>query len=247
MSIALDVNSATVAYGDLVALRDVSIKIRPGEIVCVIGPNGAGKSTLMSAIAGGVPMKPGQVTIFGEDTKGRTPTQIAQLGASMVPEGRHAFNTLTVLDNLRVGGMLRGGSRQIAADIERVFALFPRLRERSNSLAGRLSGGEQQMLVVARALMTRPKLMMIDEPSLGLAPLITEQIYKTLLELRKEQGLTLMINEQSSDRVLKYADRIYVIRSGRIQLEGNSADLAGGVEIKRAYFGFDAQLEGAVK
>ncbi|REF73424.1 ABC transporter ATP-binding protein [Paracoccus versutus] len=241
----LEVLSANVSYGDMVALRDVSIYVQEGEAVCVIGPNGAGKSTLMTAIAGGVGLRSGHIRLNGESIAGVKPEDIAALGVTMVPEGRHVFGTLTVTDNLRIGGMLKSSSRQIADDIERTFEIFPRLRERSGSLAARLSGGEQQMLVVARGLMTRPRLMMIDEPSLGLAPMITEQIYHTVLEMRSRDGLTLLINEQSSERILKHADRIYVLRGGRVQLEDLAVNLRDGKAISQAYFGFHPQDEGA--
>jgi len=170
----------------------------------------------------------------------RKPERIARLGLSMVPEGRQVFGTLTVEENLKVGGYLCGGARASAAAMERVAGYFPRLKERWRGQAGRLSGGEQQMLAIGRALMTRPKLVMVDEPSLGLAPRIVDQVYEILLSLREREGLTLLINEQSSHRILRHADRIYVIRNGVIQLHGAAADLGDEVAIKAAYFGFAA-------
>lgn len=245
MSCVLEVSAAKVSYGEMVALRGVSIFVEEGEAVCVIGPNGAGKSTLMTAIAGGIGLYSGHIRLNGQSIAGIKPEEIAALGVTMVPEGRHVFGKLSVTDNLRIGGMLKGSRRQIADDIDRMFEIFPRLSERSDTLAARLSGGEQQMLVVARALMTRPRLMMIDEPSLGLAPKITEQIYRTVLEMRSRDGLTLLINEQSSERILRHADRIYVLRGGRVQLEDRAANLTDGRAISQAYFGFHPQSEGA--
>ncbi len=234
----LEIDDIHVSYGRLRALKGISLTVAQGEIVCLIGPNGAGKSTTLAAIAGGVAPSKGHVRLDGRDLHGVRPELIARLGVSLVPEGRHVFGTLTVAENLRVGTYMRADRSGVAADIERVLEMFPRLRERIGSPAGRLSGGEQQMLVIARALLTRPRLLLVDEPSLGLAPKIVDQVYEILLAARKQEGLTLLINEQSSHRILKHADRIYVIRNGHIQLHGTAADLADGEAIKRAYFGF---------
>jgi branched-chain amino acid transport system ATP-binding protein len=174
----------------------------------------------------------------GADLAGQRPEQIARLGVSLVPEGRHVFGTLTVAENLRVGTYMRADRRGVSSDYDRVLGLFPRLRDRIGSPAGRLSGGEQQMLVIARALLTKPRLLLVDEPSLGLAPKIVDQVYEILLAARQSEGLTLLVNEQSSHRILKHADRIYVIRSGHIQLHDRAANLQDGEAIKRAYFGF---------
>ncbi len=239
MSTLLDVDRISVRYGNLVALREASLTVAEGEVVCIIGPNGAGKSTTLAAIAGGVTPFSGDIRLAGETILGRQPEQIARLGLSLVPEGRHVFGTLTVDENLRIGGFVQGDRAAARADLDRMFTLFPRLAERRHMPAGRLSGGEQQMLVVARAVMTRPRLLLVDEPSLGLAPRIVDQIYEMLLDLRQRANLTLLINEQSSNRILKHADRIYVLRSGRIQLEGRAADLKDGEAIRSAYFGFE--------
>jgi branched-chain amino acid transport system ATP-binding protein len=234
----LEINDIHVSYGRLRALKGVSLSVNKGEIVCLIGPNGAGKSTTLAAVAGGVAPHRGGIRLEGADLAGVRPEQIARMGVSLVPEGRHVFGALTVAENLRVGTYMRADKGAIAADYDRVLALFPRLRERINSPGGRLSGGEQQMLVIARALLTRPRLLLVDEPSLGLAPRIVDQVYEILLAARQAEGLTLLINEQSSHRILKHADRIYVIRNGHIRLHDLAANLQDGEAIKRAYFGF---------
>lgn len=239
----LTVSDLHVRYGELVALRGVDISVGEGEVVCVIGPNGAGKSTTLAAIAGGVRPFKGDVALSGESVVGRPAEAIARLGVSLVPEARHIFGTLTVRENLLIGGQIHGDRAKAKEDIERMLSVLPRLAERINYPAGRLSGGEQQMLAIARAVMTRPRLLLVDEPSLGLAPLIVEQIYEILLDLRKERNLTLLINEQSSNRILKFADRIYVLRSGAIQLEGTAEELADGHAIRQAYFDFATETK----
>jgi branched-chain amino acid transport system ATP-binding protein len=239
----LEVDDIHVNYGRLRALKGVSLSVAEGEVVCLIGPNGAGKSTTLSTVAGGVSPHRGSITLAGAPLVGVRPEQIARLGVSLVPEGRHVFGTLTVAENLRVATYMRQDRAAVAQDYDRVLALFPRLLERIGSPAGRLSGGEQQMLVIARALLTRPRLLLVDEPSLGLAPKIVDQVYEILLAARQSEGLTLLINEQSSHRILKHADRIYVIRSGHIQLHDTAANLRDGEAIKRAYFGFGEEAE----
>jgi branched-chain amino acid transport system ATP-binding protein len=239
MTTLLEIDRINVRYGNLVALRDVSVTVAEGEVVCIIGPNGAGKSTTLAAVAGGVTPFSGDIRLAGQSILGQQPEQIARLGLSLVPEGRHVFGTLTVEENLKIGGFVQAERSAAKADLERMLTLFPRLAERRHMPAGRLSGGEQQMLVVARAVMTRPRLLLVDEPSLGLAPRIVDQIYEMLLDLRKRANLTLLINEQSSNRILKHADRIYVLRGARIQLEGTAAELQDGEAIRSAYFGFE--------
>ncbi len=234
----LEVDNIHVNYGRLQALRGVSITVRQGEIVCLVGPNGAGKSTTLAAIAGGVAPHTGRIMLEGRALGGVPPEAIARLGVSLVPEGRHVFGTLSVAENLRIGTFQRRDRSGVNADFERILEHFPRLRERLQQPAGRLSGGEQQMLVIGRALMTRPRLVMVDEPSLGLAPKIVDQVYEILLRLRRDGDLTLLINEQSSERVLKFADRIYVMRGGRIHLHDLAANLQDGKAIQHAYFGF---------
>jgi branched-chain amino acid transport system ATP-binding protein len=236
----LEVEDIHVNYGRAAALRGVSLRVDQGEVVCILGPNGAGKSTTLAAIAGGVRPHRGSIHFDRASLTGKPPEAICRLGVSLVPEGRHVFVTLSVEENLRIGSYQRRDRAGIEADFEQALDLFPRLRERLSQPAGRLSGGEQQMLVICRALMTRPRLMMIDEPSLGLAPKIVDQVYEALLERRRQEGVTLLINEQSSERVLKFADRVYVLRSGSMRLEGRAADLRDGADIMRAYFGFEA-------
>jgi branched-chain amino acid transport system ATP-binding protein len=219
-------------------LKGVSLSVQRGEIVYLIGPNGAGKSTTLAAIAGGVIPHRGDITLEGTSLIGKRPEQVARLGISLVPEGRHVFGTLTVAENLRIASYMRTDRGAVAADYDRLLSMFPRLKERIGSPASSLSGGEQQMLVIARALLTRPRLLLVDEPSLGLAPRIVDQVYEILLAARQAEGLTLLLNEQSSHRILKHADRIYVIRNGHIQLHDTGANLQDGEAIKRAYFGF---------
>ena len=241
----LVVDDIHVSYGRLRALKGISLSVRQGEIVCLIGPNGAGKSTTLAAVAGGVAPHRGTIALEGKPLAGVRPEQIARMGVSLVPEGRHVFGTLTVAENLRVATYMRQDRAAVADDYERVLALFPRLKERIGSPGARLSGGEQQMLVIARALLTRPRLLLVDEPSLGLAPKIVDQVYEILLAARATEGLTLLINEQSSHRILKHADRIYVIRNGHIQLHDTAENLRDGEAIKRAYFGFGEEAGAA--
>jgi branched-chain amino acid transport system ATP-binding protein len=234
----LEVEDIHVSYGRLVALRGVSLSVGEGEIVCIIGPNGAGKSTMLAAIAGGVPLQSGTVRLSGRTISGMVPEAISRLGVSLVPEGRHVFGTLSVAENLRLGTFQRRDRANVNDDFERILQHFPQLRERLDQPGGRLSGGEQQMLVIARALLTRPRLVLVDEPSLGLAPRIIDQVYEILIDLRRREGLTLLINEQSSERVLKFADHIYVLRNGRVRLHDRAANLREGHAIMSAYFGF---------
>lgn len=237
----LEVDDIHVNYGRLAALRGVSLSVEQGEIVCIIGPNGAGKSTTLQAIAGGVRPHIGTILLDGVTLARKAPEAISRLGLSIVPEGRHVFATLSVDENLRIGSYQRRDKANINSDRDRMLELFPQLRERLRQPAGRLSGGEQQMLVICRALMTRPRLMLIDEPSLGLAPQIVDRVYDVLLDIRRRQSVTLLINEQSSKRMLEVADRIYVLRSGIIRLHGRAADLRDGRAVMSAYFGFGEQ------
>lgn len=230
-----------VSYGGVDAVRGLSLDLREGELTCVIGPNGAGKSTTVAAVAGGVRIKSGSVTFQGVELNGRAPEDIARLGISMVPEGRHVFGSLTVLENLATGTYMRRDRSEAKSDVAVLLERFPRLGARQHIPAARLSGGEQQMLSIARAVLTRPRLMLVDEPSLGLAPAIIDQVYELLLDLKKTNGLTLLVVEQTTERILKYADRIYVVRGGAVQLEGSAAQLRDGAAIKQAYFGFERE------
>lgn len=235
----LNVENITVHYSRLPALRDVSVTIEEGEIVCIVGPNGAGKSTTLLSISGVLNPTSGVITFDGQTINGMSPEAVARAGISQVPEGRHVFTTLNVEENLRIGMSIRKDRSDSEKDFKRVLEIFPVLAERRRQSAGKLSGGEQQMLVIARALLTNPRIMTIDEPSLGLAPNLVDRVYETLLDLRRDRGLTLLIVEQSSERALKACDRLYVLRSGQMQLEGNSADLQDGAKVREAYFGFE--------
>jgi len=232
----LEVDDIHVHYGRIAAVRGVSLSINEGEIVTLVGPNGAGKSTTMMTIAGALPPTRGAIKLDGASLVGKSPEIIARLGVSFVPEGRHVFSQLTVEENVRIGSDMRRDRQNIAEDFERVLGYFPFLRGRLSTPGGKLSGGEQQQLVIARALMTRPRIMLIDEPSLGLAPIIVDRVYEILRALRAE-GNTLFVVEQSTHRALENADRIYVMRSGQIVLHGLSKDLTDK-ELERAYFGF---------
>jgi branched-chain amino acid transport system ATP-binding protein len=234
----LTLDKVSVRYGQLRALREVSFDLAKGETLFVTGPNGAGKSTLLKAIAGVVAAS-GQIDFDGKTITSCAPEDIARWGVSMVPEGREIFGSLTIEENLRLGTGIRIDRAAIADDLADVYATFPMLKERRNSSAGVLSGGQQQMLAIARALMTRPRLLAIDEPSLGLAPKIIDQVYETLLKLRDQRGLTLLIVEQSSTRALLSGGRMILMRSGEIILEGDARTVASGHALKKAYFGYE--------
>jgi branched-chain amino acid transport system ATP-binding protein len=234
----LDVSNLSCAYGSLVALSEATLRVGRGECVCIVGPNGAGKTTLLSNIVGLYRPRSGTIHFDGNEIAGLGPERISQLGISMVPEGRRIFGTLTVDENLRLGATVRRRDGHVAEDLERMLVLFPVLRDRFRSEAGKLSGGEQQMLAIARALMSRPKLIMIDEPSLGLAPLIIDRVYATLAELRAQAAITIVIVEQNTARIADIADQIHVVRNGRIVLSGSPAEISGTTMIDDAYFGF---------
>ena len=235
---ALAVDDITVSYGRLTALRGVTLTVDEGEILFVTGPNGAGKSTLLNAIAGVVPPGSGSIMIDGAKITGTAPEDIARRGFSLVPEGRNVFGALTIDENLKVGTGMRADRKKIAGDLDRVYQEFPMLAERRHSPAGMLSGGQQQMLVIGRALMAAPRIMAIDEPSLGLAPKIIDQVYEILLRLRAQRKLTLLIVEQSSTRAMMTGGRMVLIRGGRIVLEGPAADMVRDDRLKQTYFGF---------
>jgi len=235
----LTLDKVSVRYGQLRALREVSFDLGKGETLFVTGPNGAGKSTLLKAIAGVVAIASGTIGLDGKVITSRAPEDIARLGISLVPEGREIFGSLTIEENLRLGTGIRSDRAAIAEDLADVYAVFPMLKERRNSSAGVLSGGQQQMLAIARALMTRPRVLAIDEPSLGLAPKIIDQVYETLLKLRDQRGLTLLIVEQSSTRALLSGGRMILMRSGEIILQGDARVLASGHSLTKAYFGYE--------
>jgi branched-chain amino acid transport system ATP-binding protein len=234
----LAVDDVTVSYGRLTALRGVTLNINEGEVLFVTGPNGAGKSTLLNAIAGVVPPRSGTITMDGVKVTGAAPEDIARRGFSLVPEGRNVFGALTIEENLKVGTGMRTDRKRIADDLASVYADFPMLAERRHSAAGMLSGGQQQMLVIGRALMASPRIMAIDEPSLGHAPKIIDQVYEILVRLRAQRKLTLLIVEQSSTRALMTGGRMVLMRGGRIVLEGPAVDMVKDDRLKQAYFGF---------
>lgn len=233
----LEVDRLDVRHGAVRALRDVSLAVAENEIVGVVGPNGAGKSTLLLTIAGALQPAAGEIRFGGEAIGAAAAENIARLGISMVPEGRRIFTQLTVEENLRLGTQMRRDRDAVERDFRQMLEVFPVLGERRSAPGGKLSGGEQQQLAIARALMTRPRLVLLDEPALGLAPLVIEAVYATLHRLREEQALTLLLVEQSTHRVLANADRVYVLRDGRITLEGASASLDEKA-VERAYFGY---------
>ncbi len=224
------------SYGSIVALRGISIEVREGEIVGLIGANGAGKTTVLSAIAGVVGPTRGEIRFLGEPLRGCTPEDIVRKGVGMVPEGRRIFPELTVAENLRLGAAIRSDRAGIQTDMEKMCRRFPILGERFHGSAGKLSGGEQQQLAVARALMSRPKLLMLDEPSLGLAPKLVGGIFGLVAELRDE-GTTLLLVEQNVSKTLQTVDRAYLLRQGRIVAEGPARELREVVDIKSAYLG----------
>ena len=234
----LAVDNITVRYGRLTALRGISLTIEAGEVLFVTGPNGAGKSTLLNAIAGVVPPISGSITMDGAEVVGTPPEQVARLGFSLVPEGRNVFGGLSIEENLKVGAGMRTDRSKIAGDLASIYDDFPMLAARRHTPAGMLSGGQQQMLVIGRALMTSPRLMAIDEPSLGLAPKIIDQVYEILMRLRAQRNLTLLIVEQSSARALMTGGRMMLLRGGRIVLEGAAGDMVKDERLKQAYFGF---------
>jgi branched-chain amino acid transport system ATP-binding protein len=219
------------------AVRGASVRVEAGEIVCIVGPNGAGKTTTLGTIAGLRSPAEGAIRLDGASIAGLAPETIARMGVSLVPENRHVFTQLSVEENLRLGSQMRRDRDQVEADFERILGHFPFLRERLGTPGGKLSGGEQQQLVIARALMTRPRLMLLDEPALGLAPLIVQVVYDILHTLR-ESGITLLVVEQSTHRALENADRLYVMRSGEIALHGESDSLTEAA-VEAAYFGYD--------
>ena len=230
----LYIKDLKVSYGGIEAIKGISLNVEKGEIVTLIGANGAGKSTTLRAISGLVPLREGTITYDGQVISGQSPQKIVSEGIGMVPEGRRVFPNLTVLENLRVGAYLR--KDDLTPDIEHVYQLFPRLKERSWQMAGTLSGGEQQMLAVGRAMMMRPKLMMMDEPSLGLAPLVIRDIFKIIQTLH-EEGITILLVEQNANAALRIADSAYVLETGRITMHGTGRELLDNPQVKEAYLG----------
>ncbi len=228
-------------YGRIRALDNVSLHVRAGEIVCLIGANGAGKTTILNAISGLIPRAQGEISLENGRINGLAPEKIVGAGISQVPEGRQIFGPLTVLENLQLGAYLRFRNKEkgaIEQDLERIFQLFPRLKERLTQIAGTLSGGEQQMLAIGRAIMARPKLLLLDEPSMGLAPLVVSDIMNTISALR-DRGMTILMVEQNARASLGISDRGYVLETGRVVLQGSSEELLNDSDVKRAYLGKD--------
>ena len=232
----LEIKQMSVNYGGIQALRDVNLTIYPGEVVTLIGSNGAGKSTTLRTISRLVALRSGQLFYDGQDITRARPDEVVRLGIAQAPEGRRVLTRLTVEDNLELGAFTRTDRTEIAATLKRQFELFPRLAERRQQLAGTLSGGEQQMLAIARALMSHPKLLLLDEPSLGLAPVIVRNIFAIIRELRT-LGVTILLVEQNARLALQSADRGYVLETGRITIEGVAAELVHDERVKQAYLG----------
>jgi branched-chain amino acid transport system ATP-binding protein len=232
----LAVENIHTFYGSIEALKGISIEVRPGEIVTLIGSNGAGKSTTLRSISGIVPPRIGRILFQGREIQGLAGHEVAEIGIAHAPEGRRIFPRMTVLENLEMGAFTRRDTAGIREDIERVFELFPRLRERQKQKGGTMSGGEQQMLAIARALMAQPKLLLLDEPGLGLAPVIVDKIYEIIREINA-QGVTILLVEQNANYALETAQRGYVLETGKIALSNDSASLRDDPRVQAAYLG----------
>ena len=236
MSTLLRLDGLEVGYGALTAVREVSLEVRVGEMVALIGANGAGKTTTLKAITGLLPLRRGAITLEGERLDGLSPARVVGRGIAHVPEGRQLFPTMTVRENLELGAAGAAARARRGDTLDRVFALFPRLAERARQLAGTLSGGEQQMCAIGRGLMACPRLLMLDEPSLGLAPVVVKQIFENLARINRE-GTTILLVEQNVGRALGLAHRAYVLESGRVALSGTSESLLASAHVKQAYLG----------
>ena len=232
----LQVSELRVAYGGIQAVKGVSFEVHPGELVCLIGSNGAGKTTSMKAVTGIQPLAGGEVLYQGRSIQGQGAWDLVRSGLAMVPEGRGVFTRMSILENLQMGAYIRQDTALVAEDLERMFALFPRLKERRDQLAGTLSGGEQQMLAMGRALMSRPQLLLLDEPSMGLSPLMVDKIFEVITDVSR-QGVTVLLVEQNASRALQIADRAYVMESGLITLQGPAQQLLHDPQVQAAYLG----------
>jgi branched-chain amino acid transport system ATP-binding protein len=233
----LELKNVKTFYGNIQALKDVSIQISEGEIITLIGANGAGKSTTLMSISGIVPPRSGEVHFMGQPIQDLPPNDIVSLGISQVPEGRRIFPFLSVAENLDMGAFLRSDRDEIKRDIEYIYELFPILAERRNQAGGTLSGGEQQMLAISRALMAKPRLLLMDEPSLGLAPLIVKQIFEIIKKINAESKTTIFLVEQNANMALKVAHRGYVMETGRVSMADTAANLLANDEVRKAYLG----------
>ena len=236
MSAMLEVKNIQVAYGKIVAVKDISVSVDKGEIVTLIGSNGAGKSTTLRTISGLIKPKSGEILFNGKRIDGVPGHEIVGMGICHSPEGRRIFPRMTVKENLELGAFLRNNKAEVSADMDRVLDLFPRLKERISQRAGTMSGGEQQMLAVSRALMGDPKLLLLDEPSMGLAPVLVELIFDTIVKIR-QQGITIMLIEQNATAALEVADRAYVLESGKIKMSGSAKELRADDKVTKAYLG----------
>ena len=234
--VLLKVNNLMVAYGGIEAVKGITMEVREGELVSLIGSNGAGKTTTMKAITGTLAASSGSIEYLGKNILGQGAWDLVKQGLVMVPEGRGVFTRMSILENLQMGAYLRDDKDGIAADVDRVFALFPRLKERRTQLAGTLSGGEQQMLAMGRALLSRPKVLLLDEPSMGLSPLMVDKIFEVIQEVAS-MGVTLLLVEQNASRALKIAQRAYVMESGQISMQGPAHDLLHDPKVRAAYLG----------
>ena len=232
----LKVSGLQVAYGGIQAVKGVDFEVREGELVSLIGSNGAGKTTTMKAITGTLPLAGGDIEYLGKSIKGQGPWDLVKQGLAMVPEGRGVFTRMTITENLQMGAYIRRDKAGIVQDIERVFGIFPRLRERKDQLAGTMSGGEQQMLAMGRALMSRPKLLLMDEPSMGLSPIMVDKICEVVRDVYA-QGVTVLLVEQNASRALALANRGYVMESGLISMTGSGQDLLSDPKVRAAYLG----------
>ncbi len=235
MTPLLEVSDIHTYYGSIEALKGISLTVEPGEVVTLIGSNGAGKSTTLRSISGLTPAGSGTVSFDGEEIAGLPPHEVVGRGVALAPEGRHVFPRMTVRENLELGSYLRRNGAD-AEDFDRVYELFPRLKEREKQKAGTMSGGEQQMLAIGRALMGRPKLLMLDEPSMGIAPILVQRIYETIREINRS-GVAILLVEQNANYALEAASRGYVLETGRVVLAGKSAKLRDDPEVQRAYLG----------
>lgn len=230
------IKNLNVCYGAIQALRDVSLEVNEGEIITLIGSNGAGKSTTLRAISGLIPTASGSISLGGKELTKASPTQIVRAGIVQVPEGRRIFTDMTVYENLLMGTYLRSDKAQIRRDIESMYERFPILGKRKNQLAGTLSGGEQQMLAMSRALMARPKLLLLDEPSMGLSPVLVKEIFDLIQEINRE-GTTILLVEQNANLALSIASRAYILETGQIAMSGDADELASSDAVRRAYLG----------
>ena len=233
----LDLRNLVSAYGNILALQDISLYVKQSEIVTILGSNGAGKTTLLMAIAGLVPPRQGEILWKGRSIQQLTPDQIKALGIGLVPEGRRIFPEFTVLENLRIGAYLRRDQEHVREDLDQMMELFPILHQRQSQFGGTLSGGEQQMLAIARALMGRPKLLLLDEPSLGLAPMIVHQIFEILHQIHQQQQMMILLVEQNAHLALQLADRGYLLQNGKVQVTDTAANLLNNEAVQQVYLG----------